>query len=301
LVTITGIMSNYPPNQYSYPPMSPPPGMPGLPVVPKGPREYSIFGAMVRAAFFHAGVYRDVARNWNGIGFWYLFLLLLITWAAFVRNDFPTVVADLPPITINKGHVTSPVEQPYFIKDKKSGKTMAVIDTTGTINTMDDTDAVVLITDHKIWSRQSNNNEIKQYDLSKVNYFYLDKAKLIGWMDTLSHCLAIGLLPIVLIGELIFRLIQVLIYGAINLAFGSMFGANLTYAAAMRLAVVSVTPIIFIDTVLWAGGWSIPFWTLLGIGISLLYMAMAVRANANANPPPTSGFPVILPASPQRM
>jgi hypothetical protein len=218
------IMSNYPPNPQQFPS----PGFLGIPpLAQREARKYSIFGAMIRAPFFNSSVYRDAARNWTGIGFWYLFLLLLITdgivmtkvhfaVAAFARNDFPGVVADVPPITINAGHVTSPVDQPYFIKDPQSHKALAVIDTTGTINSMDDTDAMFLLTDHKIWTRQ-NKNDIRQYDLSQIKYFYLDKAKIIGWMNAIAPWIAIIGLLFWLIAAMIFRLLQALAYGGINL------------------------------------------------------------------------------------
>jgi hypothetical protein len=287
---------------YQPPPYNPP-GFPVAvaPAIARGPQRFSIFGAMFRSLFFNGDVSRDVARNWGGIGFWYLFLLELITWiavlikvhigfAAFVRNDLPALVNEVPPITISKGHVTSPVEQPYYLRDPKTKKTFAVLDTTGVVNSLDDTDAQLLITDHKVWSRDTSNpSEIKQYDLSKIQYFYVDKARLTGWMHTASHFLAIGLLPIVLVGTMIGRLIQALIYGGLNMAFSAGFNARLSYGAAMRLAVVSVTPVILLDTVFELTGVKIPFWALIGIAIALLYMVMAVKANRVANAPPVLG------------
>jgi hypothetical protein len=165
---------------------------------------------------------------------------------------------------------------------------------------MDDTSAMMLITDHKVWTKQ-NTNDIRQYDLSKIKYFYVDKVKLTGWMNTLSQFLAIGLLPIVFVFGLIGRLIQVLIYGAVNMGFSSGFRANLDYAAALRLAVISVTPVIVLDTIFTLTGLNIPMWSLLGIGISVLYMAMAVKANGNAmSPASAQGFPVTFPPAPQQ-
>ena len=31
-------------------------------------------------SFYSAPFYQDVARNWHGLGFFYLFLLVIITW-----------------------------------------------------------------------------------------------------------------------------------------------------------------------------------------------------------------------------
>ena len=100
------------------------------------PRQFSVFSAMATAPFFSGALNRDVARNWRGIGLRLLLLVLVITWIAmgikmdravkhFANDEFPGVVQDFPPITIKDGVVSSPVDQPYYMKDKETGKTFA--------------------------------------------------------------------------------------------------------------------------------------------------------------------------------
>src|SRR3954447_1254569 len=256
----------------------PPPYGAAPPMPPPGPRQYGKLAAMVLAPFVSRGLYRDVARNWGGIAALYLFLLLAITWAAtmvrlhvgftaFARDEFPKLADDIPPITIKDGVVSAPVEQPYEIKDKQTGKVFAVLDTTGTINTLDDTPAMILLTQNKLHSRDHNANQTKSYDLSQIKNFYLDRQKVIGWMNASSKVLFPILYLPALLGSFALRLIQALIYGGIAMAFASMFQVRLTYAAAMRLAIIAVTPVILLDTIFSLTGVNIPFWTLLGIVI----------------------------------
>src|SRR4051812_28276463 len=133
------------------------------------PRQFSVWSALVLAPFFVANLYRDVARNWRGIGLRLLVLVLVISWTVtgvqlhrsfnhFAKDEFPTFVQDVPPITIKDGVVSSPVEQPYYITDKQSGKPFVVIDTTGEITSLDQTGgAIVLLTDTKPHYRDNNN------------------------------------------------------------------------------------------------------------------------------------------------
>lgn len=259
---------------------------------------------MALAPFFSGALYRDVARNWRGIAALYLLLLLAITWVAtmvqlhvqftaFARDEFPKLADDIPPITLKDGVVSSPVEQPYEIKDKQTGKVFAVLDTTGTINSLDDTPAMILLTQNKLHVREQNRNQTKTYDLSQFKSFYLDKQKAIELMRTVAKWFfPAAYVPAVLF-SFAMRLIQALVYGAIGLAFASMFEARLTFPAAMRLAIIAVTPVILLDTILGLANVHIPFWTLIGIVIAMVYLAMAVRANREpaAMQPPYPQYP----------
>src|SRR5437762_1391096 len=112
------------------------------------PRRYSAFSALFLAPLFSGELSRDIARRWRGIGFWFVVLQLLITWLVvlivwqrgfnrFVQNDMPKISDQIPPVTIKDGVASSPVTQPYEIKDPESGKPFVVIDTTGQINSLD--------------------------------------------------------------------------------------------------------------------------------------------------------------------
>src|SRR5689334_9394457 len=72
-------MTYQPPPAYG-PGGQPWPGMPpGSPqAMPTGPRRYSLFAAPFR--FWSPAFWRDIGQRGRGIGFWYMFFLLLITW-----------------------------------------------------------------------------------------------------------------------------------------------------------------------------------------------------------------------------
>src|SRR4051795_9900624 len=114
-------MSSYPNPPAPYQPPPPSPYAPGgfMRDANRGsrlPRQYGAFSALILAPMFHAGLARDVAQRWRGIGALYLLLLVAITgavsaadvhfsFAKFLRDDFPTFVQDVPPINIRDGVV----------------------------------------------------------------------------------------------------------------------------------------------------------------------------------------------------
>src|SRR5688500_16229900 len=110
----------YPPPGYP-PPGYPPPGYPGqAPAGPSEPRRYSMFHGYV--LFFSPKLWRDAGQRWRGIGFWFLFLLVLVSWiptivswssgySKFLRDEAPKLTSQVPPITISNGVVSSPATQ----------------------------------------------------------------------------------------------------------------------------------------------------------------------------------------------
>src|SRR5262245_66446694 len=105
-------------------------------------RFWRIVGLVI-APFFIPAFYRDVARNWGGIGLLYLILLFTIAWIPnlirvhqwaqkVAQVDFPPVAKKIPEITLKNGKLSSPVEQPFEVKDD-NGKLILVFDTIGEI------------------------------------------------------------------------------------------------------------------------------------------------------------------------
>ncbi|CAN5362126.1 DUF1189 family protein [soil metagenome] len=304
-------MSTYqnPPPQGYPPENSPgmPPGMiPGSPTPPPpaGPRQFGALRAMVLAPAFFKPLYRDVARNWRGIGALYLLLLVAITGAItaakfhyevkkFARDDFPTAVQDVPPISIRDGVVSSPVKQPYEIVNKKTGEVFAVLDTTGTVTSLKDSPAMMLVTANELHYR--DNKQIKIQDLSDIKTFDLDRQKLQRWMDVGAGWVGPGMFAFFLIFGFIYRLIQALIYALFGLAFAAMFKARLSYQQLIRLAIISVTTVMLLDAALDVAGLHIPFFGFICFAITMVYLAVAVQSNADGTEYRPGGFEVYTP------
>ena len=120
-------------------------------------KRYSIIHVPV-LSFFSKDLYRDVCYNWKGSGFVYLLLLLSVCWIApmvklhvglsdFVDNEAPKMVTQIPVITIVEGKASIDEPQPYYIQEPETGENLIVIDTTGTITSLEGTEVFALITE----------------------------------------------------------------------------------------------------------------------------------------------------------
>jgi hypothetical protein len=244
-------------------------------------------------SFFSAELYRDIGLNWKGVAYGYLFLLLVIctipkmftlhrNLSAFIDKESPKFVNQIPKITIDKGEVHIDEQQPYYIMIPDSNKVAAIIDTTGQIQSLDNTDAFVLLTKNKLLSRESE-TEVRTYDLSKAQHFVLEQSTIMRWLDIFKKLLIPVLYPFVLASSFALRIIQSLIYAAIGLAFAGWCKTKLSYPALIRLAVTAVTPCIIVRTIFECASVKIPLaglWFFLAAMLFLLYGVKACSMEA---------------------
>jgi hypothetical protein len=133
--------------------------------------------------------------------------------------------------------------------------------------------------ERRIWSlEQMGDREISPAD---VTAFFNSLAV---WLPPVGYISAV-------LGALIFRVFQTLLYGAFTTVYARRRGLTLNLSTATRLCAVAVTPVIIIRTLLWFGPWE-PAWYLrwpAAIAITAAYIALAIRAVASA--PQQTGSP----------
>ncbi|MHC4069485.1 MAG: DUF1189 domain-containing protein [Planctomycetota bacterium] len=252
-------------------------------------RKFSIIHIPV-FSFFSKELYSDVGLRWKGVNFSYLLLFLAICWiptmikihagfTGFVNNEAPTFLEQLPEITITDGEVSISEAEPYYIKAPESDDVLAVIDTTGTIDSLEDANAPCLLTKTKIMWKKSE-VETQTFDLSKIEDFVLNSEHVMGWLRTANKFLVITIYPAALLGSYVFRIVQALIYGAVGLLFSLWCKAALSYAALVRLAVVAMTPCMLGKTILGMVDIHLPYAGLIFLMITLAYLFFAVNANS---------------------
>lgn len=252
--------------------------------------KYTIFHIPL-LSFYSTDLYRDMAFNKKGIGFGYLFLLLAVCWLILViaadsyiseslDKYAPALINQVPVITITDGQASIEESQPYYIDDPESGAPIAVIDTTGTINSLDDTEAVVLLTrTHAIFEK--NQFETRSFDLREVGDFVIDRNLLEGLVDATKTYTPFVIYPIALAGSYFYRIIQMLIYAAIGLIFVSICKAKLDYDQLLRLSVVAVTPCILINTLLMVIGAKLPMAGFMFFALAMIYLYLGVKATTH--------------------
>lgn len=252
-------------------------------------KKYTLFH-IPPLSFYSTSLYRDVAFNWKGIGFGYLFLLLALCWLLLVINidqhtgqffddEAPFVISQIPTITIENGQASIEELQPYFIYDPETAEEMAVIDTTGNINSLEGINAPVLLTRTQLIFKK-NEFETRSFELSEIGDYVLDQETLYHWSNFIKSYLSVIIYPFALISSFIFRVIQVLIYAAIGMLFVLICKTQLEYSQLLRLSVVAVTPCIIINTVLWLSSVNLPMSGLIYFMLTMLYLFVGVKTVA---------------------
>lgn len=270
-------------------------------------KRYSIFHPLI-LSFFSKSLYRDVGKHWRGTGLLYLFVVLALVWiptmikgqlglSRWVDGDSKELTKQIPAITISKGQVSTDVTTPHFIKDPKTGTDIVIIDTTGEYETLENTEAKLLLTKSKLIV-DKNANRSETYDLSGVQSFYLDRPQVESWLAVARTWFVPVVYPLALLFSFIFRAIQMLVYALIGLLFARMLNANLSYKTLMRLAAIAITPVLMLNLLMEFVPIRIPWWFLIGIVIALAYLFFAVKVNAEPEDVPQYQPPAAYPTTP---
>lgn len=250
-------------------------------------RRYSNVQALL-FSFLQREVYRDAAGHWRGTGLVYVLVLAAIvavlaalriemSVSRWANRDAPRVIAQLPAITIDHGHVAIDRPSPVVLRDPDTGKPAAIIDTTGTVTSLEGTDAYLLLTrDHLVYRKTAA--ETRVFDLSRVQHFAVDQARATHWTRLAVVWLPIVVFPFILLFMFVARLFQQLIAALAVLVVGRARSLALDFAACMRLAALAITPAtLALDLAGFAGlkvPWSGTLWCL----ITLAYVVLAIAA-----------------------
>ncbi len=257
-------------------------------------RRYSIVHPLWMS-FFSREFYQDVGRNWRGLSFVYLMFLLFLCWiptmtafqrklSEFMRTSAREFIVQVPRINIFHGEVWIDAEQPYFIKNPENGSVFAIIDTTGQHTSLDGVTANILITKRKAILRK-NKRETRVFDLSDIENFTLDQHLINRWMGFLEKWFVVIIFPLLLLSSFFYRTIQVLIYAAVGTLFAKAKKAHLSFQGLMSIVIMSITPVLIIDTLLGLGEIKIPFWRLWCVVMAMAYLFFGVKVNAEEELP----------------
>lgn len=246
-------------------------------------------------AFFSRALYRDVALHWQGVAFGYLFLLLALCWipgalkthnsfAFFVDEEAPLIIEQVPDITIIDGQAFIDQTQPYTIYDPETGEALLVIDTTGTITSLEQTDARGLVTARQAIIQKSE-FETRSFSFESVDHYTLDQQKIYGWLDTAKTWAAPVLYPLCILGSFAYRIVQALLYACIGLLLANLCKGKLPFEALLRLSVIAITPAIIIGTLCNAASIEVPWAGLCFFLLSMGYLFFGIRATVGDGGP----------------
>jgi hypothetical protein len=240
-------------------------------------------------SFFSQPLYRDVAQRWRGVTFVYLLVLILVWWipsavllqveGAKIAADYaPKVIDQIPTITVTQGRVSVDAAMPCIITNPEGGGRLAVIDTTGATTTLEQAQAPVLLTRTELIVREGADRS-RTYELAEVRQLVVDHARLYDWLGFFRVWFVPLASVFVVLFMYVYRIVQALLYGAIGIVFGRLLRVELDYPALLRVAVMALTPVMLLDTVLGIAGIAAPGPVSLVLALGYLYFG--IKANAN--------------------
>ncbi len=253
-------------------------------------RKYNFIQA-IPLSFFSHKLYRDVAKNWGGDAFLYLFFLMALVSALVtyrVQVDLNTryaqisekVVPQIPVLTMVKGKLSTPENRPYEIVGPNSNEVIAIIDTSGRSANLDKANALFMITEDSIVTNEKDEVSIRKLPdiTTTIEPTVVDQGikKYIGFAWVFIY---LG----VLIGSYVVRLVFALFYALIGRILAAMFRADLTYGQVLQLALGSIIPAIIIVELIMFSTWAMPHNKLLSFCIAMLYLIFAVLANKKSS------------------
>jgi len=260
-------------------------------------RRYTIIHPLFMS-FYSKDFYRDVAQNWKNYAFLYLlFLLALCSVVKTVKihydlSDFltkhaPAFISQFPAVTFSNGKASIDQDEPYFIKDPNSGEDIIIIDTTGQINSLNDTNAVMLLTETKLIIKKSD-RQTQVFALSEIEDFRLDKNVVYGWLRIVQKWLAVIFFPFFVLGSFVYRLVQVLIYGIIGMLFASILKTDIEFQSLISITIMAITPVVILDTFMGPPSISAVLWRFVCFLISMGFLFYGIKSNST--PPDRSNI-----------
>ena len=249
-------------------------------------------------AFYSMDLYREVGRQWVGMGFGYLlfvisiFSLPLVIAAIIYTNmitldkpfDANYLINQVPEITITKGDLSVKVPEPYYIQDKEGSK-LAVIDTTHPVTDwekqMDEHKFLALVVGkNQYFANEANKHKKTIYDIPKDLTTIITSDKVRMWANTaLNYSWAAILFfsPFWILGFFLFRIVAAFLYGICGKIISLILRVELSYWDCVRLASVVSTVVLFLSFLAIPLHINLSGWTYFAI--NLLYLFFAVKAN----------------------
>ena len=252
-------------------------------------------------AFFSKRAYRDVARNWKGVNFAYLFILLAaccIPPTLSLRDEMAEsldqgqvgLISQIPDIQIQDGRVIVDQTEPLYIT-RKDGSAAVIIDTTGSMNYIDNDRVVALLTENSLIVRRGA-KAFNTIDLSSVTDVHINQQLASSWLQTAKGSIAPLSYGLFLMLSYVFAVMVMLLAAVVGLILSLAMHGTLNFASALRVATVAATPSIIFITISAALGFTMS--PAIHLAITLIYLVVGVSACSKAAEEVTEGAEVDL-------
>lgn len=225
-------------------------------------------------SFFNNRLYVDVGKRWRGFGIAYLlFLMFVVTlpfsmrvtldFKNFFMEDLVLPLEQLPTLYIQNGLVSLDKPMPYIIKNK-ANKVVAIVDTTGAVNTINQTaypDLNILITKDRLFYRFPSpqfffkNDDVQQTASPIYVYPFNTHSNSVFdgkvWVKDsgilkLKYFFSAMIYPTIALVFFALFLVLLLAFALMGQFIAKLLKFSISFKQACRLIMVSVTPFMVI-------------------------------------------------------
>lgn len=261
-------------------------------------RTTSLLRAIPRS-FYSKELYQEVGRAWPGLGFGYLltaisiialpFIVIAMLYSTTITLDEPFdanyIINQIPEMNIKNGEISTQVTMPYYIKDKKAGQTVAIIDTTRSVidwsQQMKDHKVLVIVGKKQVLlNKKPEEGERTLYDIPENTNMVVNgntarefATKILGY----GWIVILIIAPFMILTWFIFRIVVMFLYGIFAKVISVVSRGSLSYIDCVRLASVATTPTLVLlsaDIIL---SLNLSGWTYFAV--NAVYLFFAVRVN----------------------
>lgn len=272
----------------------------------------SFFPAVIHS-FYSRHFYQEVGRIWQGLGLRYLLKLLIIGWIPFIillmikisaintavpqnaessetvslNSMVNAIITQLPLIIIENGAVHLQDPQPYNIVDPTTNRLLMVIDASGKINSLQGTDALILITKRDLYARSPSLGEMHYTieELAGQEKVILDRAVAIKWVEStktmIRWLLPLVFFPLTVMISFIYTMMGAFFYAILGFGISRLLKLSLEFIAIIRLSVVASTPAVFFQMLSLLSPPVLlgPYLNFIFFALSIGYLFFAISSN----------------------
>ncbi len=270
---------------------------PPPPAAPPAPSPEFGYAHAPILSFYARPLYQDVARRWRGTGLGYLLFLtalLAIPDAARLQvelnralsDETPRALKDIPTLTVKAGGLSAEVDQPATIlEDPTTHQPLIVLDTTGTITSLDATPARALFLKDRILMRRADNS-VGETSLATLDDLTLDPVTVITMLGAARRLMVLVAYPMGVLFSFGWGVLVVLLLTWAARMMVQRIEGNVATPVLMRLTIMALTPSLLVTALLDAFSLQIPLAFLLRALLTMGYLSFALQAALGPENPP---------------
>lgn len=216
-------------------------------------RKYSIIDTIFMS-FYSKKVYLDVYRNWRGLGFAYLLVVImvfslgeLIQMQKFVTqwviNKGPAVVTQVPEMWFTDGQLHHNGDNPLLITDPQTQLPIVLIDSTLTNISAVDTSIVIVFGKDELAVDNSRQRQV--VPLSNFETVTLDSEVVEHWFEVVGNWFVIFIAPFLVLQTFIVQIFVTALLALLIWVFLRYYKKIIKFSTAFRITIVASTPMLF--------------------------------------------------------